>query len=70
MDRKWDAIRAFRTQFHNPESGEPETYISKPEFLEALRGRHLMYGKYIGVTHAEGFTTSQYLGVRHFNELL
>lgn len=70
MDRKWDAIRAFRTQFHNPELGEPETYISKPEFLEALRGRHLMYGKYIGVTHAEGFTTSQYLGVRHFNELL
>jgi bacillithiol biosynthesis deacetylase BshB1 len=70
LDKKWEAIQAYTSQFYNPESDETPTYISTPEFLEALRGRHLIYGKYIGVLHAEGFTTSQYLGVRLLNDLL
>lgn len=70
LDKKWEAIKAYRSQFYNPESKEPPTYISTPEFLDALRGRHLNWGKYIGVMHAEGFTSYQYLGIKQLDELL
>ncbi len=70
LDKKWEAIKAYTSQFYNPNSDEAPTYISTPEFLEALNGRHLIYGKYIGVLHAEGFNTPQYLGVRLLNDLL
>ncbi len=70
FEKKWEAIRAYTSQFYNPEVQETNTYISTPEFLESLSGRHVIYGKYIGVTHAEGFTTSQYLGVRTLKDIL
>jgi N-acetylglucosamine malate deacetylase 1 len=33
MEGKLDSIRAYSSQFYNPESDEPETYISSPNFL-------------------------------------
>ena len=39
MDRKLEAIRAFKSQFHDPDSREPDTYISSPEFFEGIRAR-------------------------------
>lgn len=69
FDQKWQAIKAYRSQFYNPESTEPNTYISTPEFLEALKGRMLNWGKYIGVQYAEGFTSYQYLGIGQLNHL-
>jgi len=33
---------------------EPQTYISTPEFLNSIIGRHQMFGKMIGVPYAEG----------------
>ncbi|MBK1440284.1 bacillithiol biosynthesis deacetylase BshB1 [Parapedobacter sp. ISTM3] len=62
---KINAIRAFRSQFHNETyaSNEPETYISRPDFLEYIEGRAREYGKYIGAKYAEGFTCRRLLGV-------
>jgi len=62
---KIDAIKAYRSQFHNDayESDEPETYISKPDFLEYIEGRAREYGKYIGAKYGEGFTCRRLLGV-------
>lgn len=59
------SIQAYRSQFHsdNYESDEPETYISKPDFMEYIEGRAREYGKYIGATYAEGFTCRRLLGV-------
>ncbi len=59
------AIKAYRSQFHSDayESDEPETYISKPDFLEYIEGRAREYGKYIGAKYAEGFTCRRLLGV-------
>ena len=57
-DRKLQAIRAFKSQFYNPESEEPSTFISTPEFLRSLEARALELGHHhLGATHAEGFTT-------------
>ncbi len=62
-ETKMRAVHAFRSQFHNPDSKEPETYISKPGFLKMLEARAVEYGHAIGVTYAEGFTTRRFLGV-------
>jgi len=62
---KISAIKAYRSQFHSDTyaSDEPETYISKPDFLEYIEGRAREYGKYIGAKYAEGFTCRRLLGI-------
>ncbi|HYH57077.1 MAG TPA: bacillithiol biosynthesis deacetylase BshB1 [Anseongella sp.] len=66
------AIRAFGSQFHNPDhkSDEPETYISKSSFLNAILGRSAEWGKVLGVAHAEGFLSPRLLGVNDLYSLL
>jgi bacillithiol biosynthesis deacetylase BshB1 len=66
-DKKIEAIRAFKSQFHVPEyqgEGEPQSYISTPEFLEFIIARAREMGHAIGVSFGEGFTTARKLGVR------
>lgn len=65
FDRKLEAIRAFSSQFHSEtyDKNEPQTYISGPEFLEAIIGRAQMLGKMIGVKYAEGFISEKMIGV-------
>jgi N-acetylglucosamine malate deacetylase 1 len=69
FERKLNAIRAYASQFHSKEykMEEPQTYISTPEFLNSIIGRHQMFGKMIGVPYAEGFTTEKIIGIRHFD---
>lgn len=61
-DTKMDAIRAFKTQFHDPKSGEPETYISSPRFMKMVDARGIHYGHEIGVEYGEGFTVERAVG--------
>lgn len=63
MEQKVESIRAFKTQFDSPESDEPQTYISTPEFLEAVIGRAREFGKNIGAEYGEGFTCRKLLGI-------
>ena len=63
-DKKVEAIRAFKSQFFDPNSSEPETYISKPEFMNMIEARAIEYGHRIGAKYGEGFTQSQFLGVK------
>lgn len=62
-DKKMESIMAFNSQFFNPDSIEPSTYISSPVFLEALKGRMRLWGKIIGAPYAEGFTVNKIIGV-------
>lgn len=62
-DTKMKAIKAFSSQFYDPSSTEPETYISKPGFLRMLEARAVEYGHAIGVTYGEGFTSRRFPGV-------
>lgn len=70
MDAKMEAIRAFRSQFYDPKSKEPETYISSPEFMKMLESRAQEYGHRIGVKYAEGFKYNQFLGVKSLFDLI
>jgi N-acetylglucosamine malate deacetylase 1 len=69
-DIKISAIKAFKTQFFDPQSNEPETYISKPGFLKMLEARAIEYGHAIGADHGEGFTVRRFIGVKNLTDLL
>ncbi len=69
-DIKMQAIRAFKTQFHNPASSEPETYISKPGFLKMVESRAIEFGHAIGTEYGEGFTVRRLPGVRSLFDLI
>ena len=66
FSRKVESIQAFSSQFHAPQyqEQEPQTYISSPEFLHSIIGRHQMFGKMIGVAFAEGFISEKMIGIR------
>ncbi|MHA4810079.1 bacillithiol biosynthesis deacetylase BshB1 [Flavitalea flava] len=72
FEQKLESIKAYSSQFHSVEYGkeEPQTYISTPEFLNSIIGRHQMFGKMIGVPYAEGFITEKMIGVRDFDALV
>jgi len=69
FERKLESIKAYSSQFHSTsyDKNEPQTYISSPEFLNAIIGRHQMFGKMIGVNYAEGFISEKMIGIRNFD---
>jgi bacillithiol biosynthesis deacetylase BshB1 len=69
-DKKHEAIRAFASQFYDPNSKEPETPISGKEFLDYVDAKMMICGRAIGVKYAEGFTVSRYIGVKDLFDLL
>ncbi len=69
QERKMEAIRTYKTQFYDPDSKEPETYIAKPEFMEMVEARAIEYGHRIGVKYAEGFVTKDFIGVKDLYNL-
>ena len=54
-DQKEAAIRAFKSQFFDPASPEPASYISSPDFLNFIQARSMEMGHKIGVRYGEGF---------------
>jgi len=55
MEAKMEAIKAFSSQFYDPNSKEPETVLTSPIFLEHIRERASGLGYIIGTKYAEGF---------------
>jgi N-acetylglucosamine malate deacetylase 1 len=72
FEQRMKAIEAYTTQFHNGNnsSGEPQTYISTPDYLESVIARARMFGKRIGVKYAEGFISEKKIGIRNLDALL
>ena len=63
MDKKMAAILAYKTQFYDEHSSEPETPISSKNFTDSVAYRARDLGRLIGVEHAEGFTVERCLAV-------
>src|SRR5688572_5733672 len=70
IEEKLQAIKAYGTQFHNPDLDEPQTYISSPDFIESVIYRSKMFGKMIGVAYAEGFLSKKMIGFNNFDGLI
>lgn len=58
MDRKMEAVMAFKSQFYDPQSSEPLTPISGHDFFDFLKARAREFGRLIGVEFAEGYTSA------------
>jgi bacillithiol biosynthesis deacetylase BshB1 len=56
---KMRSVAAYKSQFFDPNSKEPKTFISDPKFLDMIdaRGRH--FGALIGAQYGEAFVTKQ-----------
>ena len=54
-ETKMKAVRAYESQFFNPESKEPETFISKPNFVSYVESRAKFYGFQIRKNYGEPF---------------
>ncbi|HKI78376.1 MAG TPA: bacillithiol biosynthesis deacetylase BshB1 [Ignavibacteriaceae bacterium] len=55
IEQKMKAVRAFSTQFYDPKSSEPETFISSPRFLDYIKTRSKFYGFQIRKAYGEPF---------------
>lgn len=73
FDQRMKSIEAYTTQFHTGQTennGEPQTYISTPDFLESVIARARMFGKRIGVKYAEGFICEKKIGLSSLDALV
>jgi bacillithiol biosynthesis deacetylase BshB1 len=55
FETKMEAVKAYATQFYNPDSKEPETFISSLNFVKYLDARARYFGFKIGKDYGEPF---------------
>tara|TARA_R110002049_G_scaffold44064_3_gene129186 strand:- start:4371 stop:5090 length:720 start_codon:yes stop_codon:yes gene_type:complete len=63
IDKKMEAVLAYKTQFYSETSKEPETPISSKNFTDSIKYRARDLGRLVGVEHAEGFNVERYVAV-------
>ena len=68
-NKKMETIKAFSSQFYNPESNEPDTAISGKDFMEFLSERAIEMGRNIGANYAEAFSVTRTPGVKNLFDL-
>lgn len=68
-DTKVASIMAFKSQFYDPSSQEPSSFISSPEFLPFVESRSREFGHRIMVKYGEGFTVERFIGVDNLFDL-
>jgi bacillithiol biosynthesis deacetylase BshB1 len=69
-DKKMEAIRAFRSQFFDPDSQEPKTPISGADFMAFMEAKARVFGRPIMAEYAEGFIAPRTPGVQNLMELI
>lgn len=72
FEQRMESIKAYTTQFHtNPDGSKgTQTYISSPDFLDAIISRARLMGKRIGVKYAEGFLSQKNIGISSLENLV
>jgi N-acetylglucosamine malate deacetylase 1 len=69
-EQRMESIKAYRTQFYDPNSTEPQSYLSNPDFLDAIVARARSLGKRIGVKYGEGFVSKKNIGIANLDALV
>ncbi len=67
--KKLEAIKAFKSQFYDANSTEPQTPISKEDFLDFILARAKDFGRSINATYGEGFTVERNIGIDNLFQL-
>ncbi|MBT8272572.1 MAG: bacillithiol biosynthesis deacetylase BshB1 [Bacteroidia bacterium] len=63
IDKKMEAVMAYRSQFYDASSDEPDTPISSKNFTDSITYRARDMGRLIGTEYGEGFTAERYPAV-------
>lgn len=69
-ERKMQAVKAFKSQFFDPDNSEPDTYISSPDFMKMVESRANEMGHSIGASYGEGFNVERNIGVKDLMDLI
>ena len=69
MDIKMKSVLAYKTQFFDPNSKEPETPISSKNFTDSVKYRANDLGRLINVEYAEGYNVERYVAVESLFDL-
>ncbi|MBT0608205.1 bacillithiol biosynthesis deacetylase BshB1 [Aequorivita echinoideorum] len=70
MEKKLEAVFAYKSQFHDAESKEPMTPIASQNFKESLTYRAMDLGRLIGTEYGEGFTAERHVAVKTIFDLI
>lgn len=70
IEKKIESILAYRSQFYDPNSDEPESPITSKNFFDSISYRSKDLGRLVGIDYAEGFTVERYLAVNSLADLI
>ena len=70
IDKKMESIKAYGSQFYDPNSKEPISPIATKNFLDSVTYRAQDLGRLIGVEAGEGFTTERYVAINELGDLI
>ena len=69
FSRKLDCLKCFASQWHDPNSNEPETPLTSHDFFDFIAGKAKTYGRHIHAEYAEMYTSKRYIGVDDITKL-
>jgi len=69
IGKKMEAVLAYKTQFFDSNSKEPETPISSKNFTDSIKYRARDLGRLIGAEYGEGFTVERYPAIESLFDL-
>lgn len=70
LDKKLEACMAYKTQFYDPNSLEPNTPITSINFKKSIIYRAENMGRLIGCDAGEGFTSQKWIGLKDFENFV
>ena len=70
IDKKIETIKAYSSQFYNPNSIEPTSPIATKNFFESISYRAKDLGRLIGTDYGEGFTSERNIAVKKLSDLI
>ena len=70
FSKKMESVKCFKSQFYDPESSEPNSFISSIEFLDFVESRSIEMGHKIGTKHGEGFTLDNPVSINSLSNII
>ncbi|MFY0626899.1 MAG: bacillithiol biosynthesis deacetylase BshB1 [Reichenbachiella sp.] len=69
-EKRMESVKAYKSQFFDPDGAKSDTLISSLEFMHFLDGRAREFGMSIRSQYGEGFVADRMLGVSDLSTLL
>gem|GEM_PF-2573272 len=68
--KKLEAVLAYRSQFLDEDTKEPQTLINSQNFRDSITYRAQDLGRLINKEYAEGFNVERYVAVKNLSDLI